>query len=98
MGGQIVATYLGTDSTGSHYTIELTAYRDTVGIPMGVSAVFKVRQLDTSGNWNTLFNHTINYDTTSGGLMPSFSVYGVEVYTYFDTITLPGNGEYSISE
>ena len=29
--------------------------------------------------------------------MPTVTVYGVEVYTYLDTITLPGNGYYSIS-
>ena len=29
--------------------------------------------------------------------MPSVTVYGVEVYSYLDTITLPGNGYYSIT-
>ena len=97
MGGQIVSTYIGSDSTGSHYAIELTAYRDTVGIQMAISAVFDVSQLDTSGNWNSIFSSTVTYDTTSGGLMPTFSAYGIEVYHYFDTITLTTNGEYLIS-
>ncbi|MBT4477939.1 MAG: T9SS type A sorting domain-containing protein [Flavobacteriales bacterium] len=98
MGGQIVTSYLGTDSLGSHYAVELTAYRDTIGIPMVTSAVFYVSELDTSGNWNSLFSSTVSYDTTSGNLfLPVQSAYGVEVYIYNDTITLPGDGYYSIS-
>ena len=98
MGGQIVTSYLGTDSLGSHYAVELTAYRDTIGIPMVTSAVFYVSELDTSGNWISLFSSTVSYDTTSGNLfLPVQSAYGVEVYIYNDTITLPGDGYYSIS-
>ena len=97
MGGQITAAYLGSDSTGVHYAIDFTAYRDTIGIPISPSATFYISQLDTSGNWNSLFSSTVSFDTTSGNLMPTITVYGVEVYTYMDTITLPGNGEYSIS-
>lgn len=98
MGGQIVATYLSSDTTGSHYALDLTAYRDTIGIPMGISANFHVSVMDTSGNWNVLFSSTVSYDTTSGGLfLPVQSAYGVEVYTYHDTITLPANGYYKIS-
>ena len=85
MGGQIITSYLGTDSLGSHYAIELTAYRDTIGIPIAINAVFNVSELDTSGNWNSLFSSTVSYDTTSGGLfLPVQSVYGVEVYVYND--------------
>ena len=72
MGGQIVTSYLGTDSLGSHYAVELTAYRDTIGIPMVTSAVFYVSELDTSGNWNSLFSSTVSYDTTSGNLLILF--------------------------
>tara|TARA_B100002052_G_scaffold235523_1_gene218866 strand:- start:106 stop:1380 length:1275 start_codon:yes stop_codon:yes gene_type:complete len=64
---------------------------------MQVSAIFNIDILDTSGNWNSLFTHTVSYDTTSGALMPSITVYGIEVYTFLDTITLPGDGYYSIS-
>ncbi len=94
MGGQIVATNIG----GYDYQIELTAYRDTVGVPMGLVAVFNVFEQDTSGGWISLFTSSVNYDTTSGGLMPSvITVYGVEVYTFIDTITMPGDGYYAIS-
>ena len=94
MGGQIVATNIG----GYDYQIEFTAYRDTVGIPMQLVADFNVFEQDTSGAWNLLFTSSVNYDTTSGGLMPSVvSVYGVEVYTFIDTITMPGDGYYAIS-
>ena len=98
MGGQITASYLSSDSTGSHYIFELTAYRDTIGIPMGVSAVFDIESYDTSnGTWNSLQTYTVTYDTSSGNLLPTVTVYGVEVYSFLDTITLPGNGYYSIS-
>ncbi len=94
MGGQIVATNIG----NYDYQIEFTAYRDTVGVPMQLVAAFNVLEQDTSGAWNLLFTSTVNYDTTSGGLMPSLvTVYGVEVYTFIDTITLPGDGYYAIS-
>lgn len=94
MGGQIVATNIG----GYDYQIEFTAYRDTIGIPMQLVSDFNVFEQDTSGGWNLLFTSSVNYDTTSGGLMPSvISVYGVEVYTFIDTITMPGDGYYAIS-
>jgi len=94
MGGQIVATNIG----GYDYQIELTAYRDTIGVPMGLVAAFNVFEQDTSGAWISLFTSSVNYDTTSGGLMPSvITVYGVEVYTFIDTITMPGDGYYAIS-
>ena len=98
MGGQIVANYLGTDSTGSQYALELTAYRDTVGIQMQLSAEFEIFSQDTSGNYNYLFSSTVYYDSTNtGGVLSSVqSVYGVEVYTFHDTITLPGDGSYAI--
>ena len=94
MGGQIVATNIG----GYDYQIELTAYRDTIGVPMGLVAAFNVFEQDTSGGWISLFSSSVNYDTTSGSLMPAVvSVYGVEVYTFIDTITMPGDGYYAIS-
>jgi len=97
MGGQIVANYITSDSSGSHYALELTAYRDTAGIQMGLSAEFQVYEQDTSGNWNYLFNSTVVYDSTSGSFLSSVqTVYGVEIYTFNDTITLPGNGYYAI--
>tara|TARA_Y100000739_G_scaffold222958_1_gene225154 strand:+ start:1255 stop:2634 length:1380 start_codon:yes stop_codon:yes gene_type:complete len=97
MGGQIIANYLSSDSNGSHYAIELTTYRDTAGIAMQLSAEFEIYSQDTSGNWNYLFNSTVNYDSTSGNFLSTVqTVYGVEVYTFNDTIVLPGNGYYAI--
>ena len=98
MGGQIVATYLGSDSTGSHYALELTAYRDTIGVPMGTTATFEVFLQDTSGAWNFLYSSTVPQGGPSGGIVPSIQiVYGVEIYMFNDTITFPGNGNYQIS-
>ena len=98
MGGQIVSTYLGSDSTGSHYAVELTAYRDTIGIPMGTTATFEVFLQDTSGTWNFLSSSSVGQSGPSGGIVPSVqSVYGVEIYMFNDTITLPNNGYYYIT-
>ena len=87
MGGQITATYLSADTNGVHYLVELTAYRDTIGIPMQATAEFDIHKLDTFGNWNFVFSQTVAYDTTSGGLMTSLNAYGVEVYLFQDTLT-----------
>ncbi|MBT4218068.1 MAG: T9SS type A sorting domain-containing protein [Flavobacteriales bacterium] len=98
MGGQIVANYIGSDSTGSHYALELTAYRDTIGIPMGTTATFEVYLQDTSGAWNYLYSSTVPQAGPSGGIVPSIQmVYGVEIYMFNDTITFPANGNYYIS-
>jgi hypothetical protein len=93
MGGQIVATNLG----GYDYEIKLTAYRDTIGIPMATSAMFEIN-MDSAGVMIPINLLTVPADSMSGGLVMGVSAaYGVEVYTYTDTITLPGDGYYTIS-
>ena len=93
MGGQIVATNLG----GYDYEIKLTAYRDTIGIPMATSAMFEIN-MDSAGVMIPINLLTVLADSMSGGLVMGVSAaYGVEVYTYTDTITLPGDGYYTIS-
>lgn len=97
MGGEIVAQHDG----GNDYLILLTLYRDTLGIPMSSTQNFDV--YDASGN--TITSIVSNLDPTAfhpvfglpqGGLLP-FYPYGVEVYFFTSTITLPGPGEYTIS-
>ena len=96
MGGQITVSYLN----GYDYIVELNAYRDTVGISMASSANFSIykQEIDTSGNlfWAFQFSHTVNQNSGTGGLMANMSAYGVEVYSFSDTISLPGNGYYSV--
>ena len=93
MGGQIVATNLG----GYDYEIKLTAYRDTIGIPMATAAMFEI-SMDSAGVNLPIYFLTVPADSMSGGLVMGVSAaYGVEVYTYTDTITLPGDGYYTIS-
>jgi len=93
MGGQIVVTNLG----GYDYEIKLTAYRDTIGIPMATAAMFQI-SMDSSGVMIPINLLTVPADSMSGGLVMGVSAaYGVEVYTYTDTITLPGDGYYTIS-
>ena len=93
MGGQIVAKNLG----GYDYEIKLTAYRDTIGIPMATAAMFEI-SMDSAGVNLPIYFLTIPADSMSGGLVMGVSAaYGVEVYTYTDTITLPGDGYYTIS-
>jgi len=100
MGGQISATYLSSDSSGSHYIVDLEVYRDMVGIPMSLSQTVEVYSLDTTvfpPTFSLVFSHTIAFDTSSGGAMSSLSsVYGVEIYNFRDTITFPANGNYMI--
>ena len=47
MGGQISATYLSSDTTGSHYYLELDVYRDTLGVPMTLNQSVDIFILDT---------------------------------------------------
>ena len=96
MGGQITATYLSSDSSGSHYIINLDAYRDTLGIPMSLSQQVDVYELDSNFNYTLLFSHSISFDTSSGNSMSSMSsVYGVEIYHFSDSIIL-ADGNYII--
>ena len=48
MGGQISATYLSSDSTGSHYVLDLEVYRDMLGISMSLNQTVEVYLLDTT--------------------------------------------------
>ena len=100
MGGQITATYLSSDTTGSHYVVDLEVYRDTLGISMNLFQSIDIYLLDTTvfpPAYSLSFTHTIAFDTSSGGAMSSLSsVYGVEIYNFRDTITFPANGSYMI--
>ena len=95
MGGQISATYLSSDTAGSHYYLELDVYRDTLGIPMSLNQEVDVFVLDTSGNYNFLFSKNLSFGV--GGPVSSMSsVYGVEVYHFTDTIDFPANAYYML--
>jgi len=100
MGGQITATYISSDTTGSHYVLDLEVYRDTLGVQMMLGQSVDVYLLDTTvfpPTYSPAFSHTIAFDTTTGGAMSSMSsVYGVEIYNFRDTITFPSNGNYMI--
>ena len=89
MGGEITARQI----SGADYEVTLTTYRDTIGIPMAQTVSFDVK--DISGNVILTFSQS--QDTAlSGGLLAGYP-YGVEVYVFRDTITLPGIGTYFIS-
>ena len=99
MGGQISATYLSSDTSGSHYILDLDLYRDTMGIPLsGFPASINIYELDlATGNYVLSFPHTLTFDTSSGNAMSSMATaYGVEVYHFSDSITFPANGYYMI--
>ena len=96
MGGQVTATYLSSDSNGSHYIVNLDAYRDTFGVSMSLIQQLDIYELDSSFNYTFLFSQTISFDTTSGTSMSSMSsVYGVEIYHFSDSIVL-ADGNYII--
>jgi hypothetical protein len=88
MGGEITARQL----SGADYEVKLTTYRDTLGIPMALSVTFELKGV--AGNLIATYQQ--DQDTTSGGLLVGYP-YGVEVYTFTDTITLPGIGTYHVS-
>lgn len=83
MGGQITARQI----SGLTYEITLTAYRDTVGIPMNPIATLRIQDFNTGYDSSITSNHN------------GASVYinRVEVYSYVDTIDLPANAQYTIS-
>ena len=95
MGGQISATYLSSDTTGSHYYLELDVYRDTLGVPMTLNQSVDIFILDTNGSYSFVSTETISFGV--GGPVSSMSsVYGVEVYHFTDTIDFLSNGYYMI--
>ena len=88
MGGEIVAQQI----SGLQYAIALTTYRDTLGIPMGSNATFSVKD----SNGTVIMTFTTAYDSViSGNTLPMYP-YGVEVYFFVDTITLPYQGMFTI--
>ena len=88
MGGDIVVQQLN----GLTYTVHLTAYRDTMGIPMQTAATFTFK--DSLGV--TILTTSANYDTViSGNTLPMYP-YGVEVYFFTDTVTLPYPGAFTV--
>ena len=97
MGGEILAQHAG----GNDYDILLTIYRDTIGIYADTVQTFDI--LDASGNTIATFISAYNpaafhpvFGLPQGGLLP-LTPYGIEVYFYSATITLPGAGEYTIT-
>ncbi len=88
MGGDIVVQQL----SGLTYIVQLTTYRDTLGIPMQPYALFTFK--DSLGA--TFLTTTCFYDSViSGNTLPMYP-YGVEVYFFRDTITLPYSGAFSV--
>ncbi len=88
MGGEITVMDLG----NNQHMVTLIAYRDTVGIPMALTATFEF-----NGPSNQHFTSTVPYDSIiSGNLLPMYP-YGVEIYLFIDTVTLSTPGLWNIS-
>lgn len=87
MGGELTVAHLG----GADYEIRLTAYRDTLGIPFSMTATFDVY----NATGTMVLSKTTSQQPLSGTVMAGYP-YGVEVYFFVDTITVPGPGEYSV--
>jgi hypothetical protein len=96
MGGQISATYLSSDTLGSHYFVEIDIYRDTLGIQMSLLQSVEIYELDlTNGSYNLVSTNSISLGG-SGAVATMSAVYGVEIYHFADSITFPANGYYMI--
>jgi Secretion system C-terminal sorting domain len=83
MGGQVTSRNIG----GLTYEITLTAYRDTLGVPIGNLANFNF--IEIGGTW------TANHSVPKIG--PIIFGNGVEEYHYIDTITFPNGGNFDMS-
>ena len=97
MGGEIVVL---NDSQNSYFIL-LTLYRDTLGIPVSTEQDFTVT--DDQGNIVSTITSTIDFTANhpvfglpQGGVMAMFP-YGVEIYFYSASISLPNPGEYTVS-
>ena len=95
MGGQITTTYISSDTSGSHYFLELDLYRDTLGINVDTIQEIEIWSLDVMGNYNLLSTNTLTLGT-SGALATMSSAYGVEIYHFTDSIIFPANGNYIV--
>lgn len=82
MGGQMTSRNLG----GLTYEVTLTAYRDTLGIPINLFATF--HYTDLAATWSQDNNVDVSAPVSFGN--------GVEEYTYIDTITFPAAGSYDV--
>lgn len=83
MGGQITVRQL----SGLSYEITMTAYRDTTGIPINISANFHIVDLSSAYDTNFIAYHT--------GMNSFYN--SVEVYQYIDTVLFPASSQYRIS-
>lgn len=89
LGGEITARLFG----GNDCVVTLTIYCDTLGKPMA-----KIVNLNVSDDAGTiLFTFSPHYNSILSGILASDYTRGIEIYTFVDTITLPGQGRYSIS-
>ncbi len=98
MGGDITVYR---DSATQKYFVKVVHYRDTIGIPAAAQLTCKLVQwLPASNVWGNQINFNIDLDpAASGSALPSFP-YGVEVYTYRDslpTITLQPGSKYLLT-
>ena len=82
MGGQITSRNIG----GLTYEVTLTAYRDTMGIPMYPTTIFHFT--DAAATWSQDDIVNLSAPSTFGN--------GVEEYTYTDTITFAAAGSYDV--
>lgn len=88
MGGEILIH----DLNNGQHVVTLLAYRDTIGIPMALSATFNF-----NGPNGQSFSTTTDYDSIiSGNLLPMYP-YGVEIYLFIDTVTIPSPGLWEVS-
>lgn len=87
MGGEILIH----DLNNGQHVITMLVYRDTIGIPMDLTATFNF-----SGPNGQSFFTTTSYDSIiSGNLLPMYP-YGVEIYLFIDTVTLPSPGLWEV--
>ncbi len=88
MGGEITAKQIGL----LEYEVKLVLYRDMAGIDMSSDQEYFV--YDQLGN--LVGNYSFNFDSQNSGQQVQNFPYAVEPYYFYDELTLPQDGIYSI--
>tara|TARA_B110000858_G_C17427991_1_gene304139 strand:- start:41 stop:319 length:279 start_codon:yes stop_codon:yes gene_type:complete len=64
MGGQLPTAYISSDTSGSHYYLELDLYRDTLGISLSIFQDIEIWSLDVMDNYNLISTSTLTLGTS----------------------------------
>lgn len=95
MGGEIIAAY---NSTSGKTYVQLSLYRDVLGVQIGPDAYLAVFKYDTQIGKYIGFTYMLNYNSALSASLLSNFPYGIEVGVYTDSLSLaPGHYTFAFS-